>query len=205
MIQMASDGIAAPAYRMANPELVAFASDAGTTYDYNPARAKELLTQAGYPDGFDVGTISTLNGTYDKLAQVFQSNLAEIGIRGSIQVFESSSYITDVFTGNYTIGVFGGPVGSDMNDYSVFYLSNLFNQGNIARHVNPQLDDLFARGMAEIDDAKRQGIYDEAVSLIQDSALYIPVMNAVQVTAYDEDLNYSSAKRFAFAYDWSWN
>ncbi len=58
-------------------------------YAYDPAKAKQLLTEAGYPNGFDMGDLSTV-ASWAEFAQVVQSELAAIGIKSTIRVFDSS-------------------------------------------------------------------------------------------------------------------
>ena len=76
MCLMARDGLASPAYTIANPNLVFGATDNTVIYEYDVEKAKALLAEAGYPDGFDAGSIKTMAGYFEKVAQVAQSNLA---------------------------------------------------------------------------------------------------------------------------------
>ena len=87
-------------------------------------------------------------------------------------------------------------------------LENLFSSSNITTpghykynwmHLNdPKLDDLFAAGRAETDQAKRAAIYGDAQKLIMDTALWFPVHNQVETVAYRGN---RTGYRFARA-DW---
>jgi peptide/nickel transport system substrate-binding protein len=57
-------------------------------YSYDPAKAKKLLSDAGFPNGFDMGDIATLAG-YADVAQAVQSQLAAVGIRGTLRPLDS--------------------------------------------------------------------------------------------------------------------
>ena len=53
---------------------------------------KELLAEAGYADGLDIGTILTINGSYwEKMSTVFQSNLADIGVTVGVELADSAA------------------------------------------------------------------------------------------------------------------
>lgn len=59
---------------------------------YNPERAKELLAEAGFADGFDVNIITVAGGEYEVLAEVIQANLADVGIRATIDARDGANY-----------------------------------------------------------------------------------------------------------------
>ena len=113
MCLMALDGLATPAVTMARPSQVFGATEDCTVFNYDPDKAKELLAEAGYPDGFNAGTISTMTGYFEKVAQVAQSNLQAVGIQTDIAMQESSAYRTDCINGNFEIAVMGVTVGTD--------------------------------------------------------------------------------------------
>lgn len=72
---------------------------------YNPDRALELLTEAGYPDGFDINLMTVTSGEYEGLAEVAQANLAEVGIRATIDARDSASFSTAYRDGTYELFV----------------------------------------------------------------------------------------------------
>ena len=99
MIIAAYDGIAQPAYSMFNPDTVVggftveeLEAEGIPTYAYNPEKAKELLAEAGYGSGLDLGSIVTINGSYwEKMSTIFQSNLADINVTVGVELADSAS------------------------------------------------------------------------------------------------------------------
>ena len=90
----------------------AYLEDPTYTYDYDPEKAKELLTEAGYPNGFDT-TIDT-STTYEKQAVALQSYLDAIGINAEIKMNDTAT-LTDLEQGGTFAGmtVMSGSVASN--------------------------------------------------------------------------------------------
>lgn len=209
MCLMALDGLATPTYVLASPDLVFGATDDCTTFEYNPEKAKELLAQAGYPDGFNAGTIKTIGAYFQKVAQVAQSNFQAVGIQCDIEIAESSAYMTDCQNGNFGIAVMGSIIGNDYAMFDMVYASRYIDTNNYARYSNPEVDELFEQGVATVDPAERQEIYAQLIEIVQEDAVYIPIFFRQSPIAYDKDLNAkfyeASSLSSALYYEWSWN
>lgn len=86
------------------PTSWAYAEDLTTYYTYDPERAKELLAEAGYPDGFSVQML--VRGTNDPhldQAQVFQQQLAAIGVEVELVPTELPQYWPKLFASEFSI------------------------------------------------------------------------------------------------------
>lgn len=86
------------------PTSWAFAEDLTTYYTYDPERAKELLAEAGYPDGFSVQML--IRGTNDPhmdQAQVYQQQLAAIGVEVELVPTELPQYWPQLFASEFAI------------------------------------------------------------------------------------------------------
>lgn len=200
---MAMDGLGAPAYTLANPELVAGATTDCPTYSYDPEKAKALLAEAGYPDGLDAGSLKTTAGTMEKVSQVIQSNLATAGINISLEIVELTTFSTDLSGGNYTLGITAASIGYDFSMYSIAYMSQSIGSFNFARYNNPEVDALFAQALSTADNTERNELYKEITNIIQEDAVYAPVLFPSGGVAYQKDLNYVSGRGHVF-YEWSW-
>ena len=78
-------------------------------YTYDPNKAKELLAEAGYGDGFDLEiSVPSSYSQHVDTAQIIADQLSQIGIRATIKKVEWSSWLEDVYTNrNYQATVIG--------------------------------------------------------------------------------------------------
>jgi peptide/nickel transport system substrate-binding protein len=187
MVDIALDGLGAPAYAIANPSVIIGASEPSSPYAYDPEMAKQLLTEAGYPDGLDIGTISAIPfGGADKLAEILQQNLADVGVTSSVELGEFVSIITDMESGNFDLVSLGNAGGYDFQGYQLMYGTGMPN--NPSGLSNPEIDSLFAQAAMEVDLASREAINQQIIDLATSDAIYIPFVYPISPVAWNADL-----------------
>ena len=136
-------------------------------YTQNIEKAKELLAQAGYPNGFEcVITVGLEDGIRD-MGIVVQQQLAEIGITAEVQNEENATYIDKWKAHDFDIMVCHNGAGSDPNRGVAFFFSST-GSANIQDYSNARVDELCVLGAAEADVDKREAYYKEAINLILD-------------------------------------
>ncbi|WP_433676939.1 ABC transporter substrate-binding protein [Microbacterium gorillae] len=98
-----------------SPEDPGYVAELDAAYNYDPARAKELLAEAGYPDGFDVTMIVFAQTPADTLA-VYAQQLAEVGIRVTWETQDLNTFLVSMTTGKSPINTmqFGAKGGWEM-------------------------------------------------------------------------------------------
>jgi peptide/nickel transport system substrate-binding protein len=155
----------------------------GHTTDYqryprDPARGRELLARAGYPNGFN--TVILVSGDLrTRKAVLVQANLAEIGIRAEIRTVEHAALMEAYGTGNYDISLSswgngtGDPEGSL---YVVFYSAQQGVAGNRAWFEDPQVDYWLLRGRATLVESERAHAYSQATKLIMEQVPWVPLV-----------------------------
>jgi peptide/nickel transport system substrate-binding protein/oligopeptide transport system substrate-binding protein len=155
--------------------------DAIRPYAHDPAKARQLLAAAGFPDGFDVEYV-TQSGDDEtqKLAESLQADLAEVGVRVRIS-FMTFDTLNDA-AGNkdrdppFSIGSWLGdyPDPSDFFD-TQFASSSIAaeNSPNNTFYVNPELDKLLDAARGERDAARREAMYRRAERIVYDDAPWI--------------------------------
>ncbi|MFW6214283.1 MAG: ABC transporter substrate-binding protein, partial [Spirochaetota bacterium] len=162
-------------------------------YEYDPERARELLAEAGYPDGFSM-TLHHPTGRYtldSTVAEVLQDQLSEVGIDVTLETREWSSYLS--FTGQgpedaeYDAFMLGwGTVTLD-SDYGLYALlhSNQWNPNGNNRgfYRNDEVDALLDDARVTTDQDARAELYAEAIEIIWDDAPWIFLYNEGQVNA----------------------
>ena len=117
-------------------------------YDYDPAEAKRLLAEAGYPNGFAVKLWRTQRAELARLAQSIQQNLAEVGVRAEIVERDASSARAAVRNGEADLFLTDWwadyPDPENFN-YPLFHSRNKGPGGNYAFLADPQLDSMILR------------------------------------------------------------
>ncbi len=145
-------------------------------YAYNPTRARELLRESGYPQGFPLKvTITALSETLD-IVEVIQQYLREVGIHVSILQLEWSSFKQAVSRGEAE--AFWLSWWADYPDvenflYPLFHSSNWGAGGNRSFYKNLQVDRLIEKAQQESDEATRNQLYHQAEGLIIKEAPWV--------------------------------
>ena len=141
-----------------------FDAELARFWRYDPARAKALLTQAGYPNGFSANILATAQFAMHKdTAEIVQQYLAAIGIQGELHLPDWSTRVSMGTRGQYDIAIHG--VAADNNDPDglavVMDTSLSASQGRSFGVAAPRTIAAFARGRATFDLAQRVEIYKE--------------------------------------------
>lgn len=153
-------------------------SDKVVAYEYNPEKAKKLMKESKYPNGFDCTLSVTDDSVKNEICQVIQSQLKEIGINCSIQTKEFGSWIDELGTGSHEIS-FSAWVcvtgDADYTYYSLLHSTQVGYPGNDAFLKNKDVDKLVEEGRSSADPEKRQEAYDQLEVLIGDICPYAPL------------------------------
>lgn len=205
IIAVAADGLADPATSLATSYMLGYTED-HMTYEYDPEKAKELLAEAGYPDGLDIGSMKTMSGSYfEKVMQVVQSQLAEIGITSTIEGMDGNSLVEDCITGNFTLADMGQNLSLDYDFLKTYFNEEYINGLNMARVSDSQIQELFKQGTSTTDREERLAIYQEIEDLTQELCAYVPLYNLQTTTAWNKDLNYTPSVTGVLYKDCNWN
>jgi peptide/nickel transport system substrate-binding protein len=147
------------------------------------AKAKQLLSDAGYPNGFSTTILSWSQYSFlSNAAVVVQDQLKQIGITADVNLEENAAFIKDYLDNNFDLTVSGTSAYVDPND---IYLRN-FGTGqasNAVRYSNPAADDLIAAGVATTDQAQRKQIYQKLQQLLLDDVPWVNLYIANQFEA----------------------
>lgn len=151
------------------------------SYDYDPARARALLDQAGYPPGpggtrFHLTMKTSTEETTRTMAAVFQQQLREVGIALDIRTFEFATFYADVQKGAFQLFSLRWVGGNDDPDIftDVFYSKSVPpSRRNRGYYDNPEADRLIDAGRATTDQAARQRIYAQLQELLGRDLPYV--------------------------------
>ncbi len=153
-------------------------------YDQDVEHARELLAEAGYPDGFEMTIMPTTEVPATiRAAQVIQADLAAVGIRAQINTLEWADWLQQQGEGNYETYVcsWNGLVDPDDYFYAQHHTGEVFN---FTGYSNPSVDELLdeARLLGDFD--ARYPLYEQVNQMIVDDAPYIYLYNPLQIHAY---------------------
>ncbi|MEA2582981.1 MAG: peptide/nickel transport system substrate-binding protein [Thermomicrobiales bacterium] len=137
-------------------------------YPYDPDKAKALLAEAGYGDGFDI-TLRGPVGRYmaDKeLTEAIAGKLAEVGVRATVDVTEWSVYIGKLYERNLAPMFLLGwaPLPDTLGMLTLNLCSSVVNY-----HCNQEYDDLVAEANTTVDEAARSELYNQATQWLYDN------------------------------------
>jgi peptide/nickel transport system substrate-binding protein len=125
-------------------------------FSYNPAKAKQLLAEAGYPNGFTFKTQTASILLENDMLQMIASYLAKVGVKMEIQVMDYGAYLSAMLTKTNAPGYFMAPLGNT-NPTTVIRKSFVKgNSWNPAQFSDPEIDKLMAETYAETDERVRQ-------------------------------------------------
>lgn len=154
-------------------------------YDRDVERAKELLAEAGYPDGLEMELLPTVQyGETVRAAQVIQQQLAEIGITATINAPEWSEWLE--LEGNFKYDAYicnwNGLIDADQYYYLQHKSDQVFN---FTGYNNPDFDEMVTAGRSISNFDERYQIYEQLNQTLVDDAPYIYMYNKLEVRAYN--------------------
>ena len=152
-----------------------------TPIEYNPKKAKELLVEAGYPDGVDIAfsQVSSWSSKWVDLNQLVQAQLRESGFNTEIKVVDESAYY-DMRKGG-TINNYPQVWSADFNDPDNFFYTFFSKSGTSVRGFNNDDQEVFdgiekARGMTNPDE--RCKLYEQLTErIVQTDAAWVPLFS----------------------------
>src|SRR6476620_8365772 len=129
-----------------------------TPYSFDPAEAKRLLADAGYPNGFALKLWRTPRAELARLAQSIQQSLAEVGVRVEIVERDASSARAAVRNGEAVLFLtfcFNDTADTENFNYPLFHSRNKGPGGNYAFLADPGLDSMISRARATTNEAEK--------------------------------------------------
>jgi len=141
-------------------------------YDYDPALAKSMLAEAGYPNGLEI-TLSCYKGSpYETIAAVVQSDMAAAGIKIKVNPVEPAALKSMMKEGQHEMAIYGwsDAIGTDFTVRSLLYSTSGSNRCKIA---DPKLDAMIDAALSEVDTAKREQMYKDIQQYVNDLCPYI--------------------------------
>jgi peptide/nickel transport system substrate-binding protein len=160
-------------------------------YPHDPARARKLLAEAGYPDGLEI-TLESPAGRYQgdkEIAEALGGQWQKAGFRPRVQVAEWGAYfkryLGKQFQDAYLLGL-GGP----MQDADELY-NLVSSKGRGLYYKNERVDALFDLGRGTMDMAKRRHVYRELARAMVEDATWVFLLQQVDIYASRDRLTWT--------------
>ncbi|WP_211747051.1 ABC transporter substrate-binding protein [Paenibacillus sp. Marseille-Q4541] len=190
-------GQAVPAVNPMPPTLWGY-NDKIADYEYDLEKAKQLLAEAGYPDG--------LPGEYTfyampvsrpympdgkKVAEVIQADFEKIGVKVNIESPEWATYLEDVQAGEkddiYMLG-WTGDNGDPDNFIYTLLDKDAIPSNNYSYYANEELHTILVEAQQETDQDKRSDLYMKAQEIIKADAPWVPLVHTTPLLAAKANL-----------------
>lgn len=155
-------------------------------YDYDLERAKQLLKEAGYPDGFETTLTVANTDIYMKMAPFVQAQLKKIGIDVKLNVMDWASFLSYCRSGKQELFLNGWMnVTADGEEliYPQFHSSNIGGT-NYSRYSKPEMDALIMKTRVTVDQTARYNYLREANIALTDDVAWVPMFNDVVTLAH---------------------
>ncbi|MCL1934829.1 MAG: ABC transporter substrate-binding protein [Defluviitaleaceae bacterium] len=169
------------------PSVIHSPHDYVTPLPFDPVRAREVLVEAGYGDGFTINMwYNDGNSVRSLIAQLVQANLSEIGITVNVSSLEWGAYLEATNNGEhdlFVLGWTGGTGDPDIQVQPLFHSDLIGGGGNRFWYSSEIVDDLIHQGRLETNPERRSEIYRQITEqLIYDSPVislwhpYVPIV-----------------------------
>jgi peptide/nickel transport system substrate-binding protein len=158
-------------------------------YPHDLAKAKALLSEAGYPKGVDVRFWVPESGSGMQIpvdmGTIIQAQLARAGIRANITIIEWAAFLARLRTGEHEMFANSWLAGTDEPDliFSFLLHSSMIPFPNRAHYRNRELDKLIEEARSTLDQRRRVELYRKAQRIVTEDVPYVFVDHDIQIVA----------------------
>lgn len=177
------------------PQTIEGFNDDIDAYKFDLDKAKKMLADAGYPDGFDMELWAMNNPRPylpqpQKIAEAIQSTFGKIGVKVKIKPVEWSTYIEKLTKGEspaFLMGWTGDNGDADNFLYTLLH-KDAIDSNNMSRYSNDKVNKILKQAQTEADEDKRMDEYKKAQKMIHEDAPWIPLVYAEEPLAGNANL-----------------
>ena len=159
------------------------------TYSPDLDKAKELMEEAGYANGFNLKiTVPSNYDIYMQMAEVLEQELAQIGIKLTIEPVEWDTWLSDVYTAPKFESTI---IGFDAATLSAGAMLNRWmstDPSNMIGYNDPVYDELMTKAMASTDDEEQTDLYKQAAARLNENAANLYIEDMADFVVMKQDL-----------------
>ncbi|MBA1334435.1 MAG: Dipeptide-binding ABC transporter, periplasmic substrate-binding component [Firmicutes bacterium] len=175
LIDLVRNGRATPAKGVLPPGMFGYNENL-VGYEYNPEKAKQLLAEAGYPNGVKLTLQYNSSDAHKRIAEALQQQLKQIGIDMELKNVDWGAHLDSVERSEVPFFRMGWVVDYPDPDnflYVLLHTDNFGPNGNYTRFSNPEFDRLTKEARVESDPEKRRKMYQEAEQIVVEEAPWL--------------------------------
>ena len=171
------------------PKITTGHNENSNNYPQNIEKAKQLLAEAGYPNGFNIELFVSEDNQRIDMAVIIQDNLKKIGINAEIKTFQWAAYVSTIENPNIIKPLFimSWNISNDDPDevlYPLYHSSQIDAHTNVIFYKNEKFDNLISEARETTDKDKRMKLYEEAQDIIQEDLPHYTLVYPKQNFAY---------------------
>ena len=171
------------------PKITTGHNENSNNYPQNIEKAKQLLAEAGYPNGFNIELFVSEDNQRIDMAVIIQDNLKKIGINAKIKTFQWAAYVSTIENPNIIKPLFimSWNISNDDPDevlYPLYHSSQIDAHTNVVFYKNEKFDNLISEARETTDKNKRMKLYAEAQDIIQEDLPHYTLVYPKQNFAY---------------------
>ena len=167
-----------------------FMPELAKKYTQNVAKAKELLAQAGYPDGFAMKiTVPSNYAQHVQTAEVIIEQFKAVGITAELELVEWDTWYTDVYKGRKYEATVSGVSASDMTAREMLERYTSAHSKNFINFANEEFDRTVAQAKAATDPAKQTELYKRAEEILNEEAASLWIQDMCDLVVMDSALD----------------
>ncbi|MDB5828818.1 MAG: periplasmic dipeptide transport protein [Variovorax sp.] len=191
------EGLSLPTGNLVPPSIFGYAPDVKVE-PYDPAGAKKLLAEAGYPDGFGL-TIQAPNNRFvndSRITQAVAQMLTQVGIRSKVDAMPFSVYVGRASKLEFSMVMLGWGATSAEASSPMRALMATFNKDkgmgayNWGRYSNPKFDTLLDEALQTLDEKKREGMLQDMIRILHADTAVVPIHQQATSWATRKGLSY---------------
>lgn len=161
---------------------------AESPYPYDPDLARDLLAEAGYPDGFEIEFLIADRPEHARISGAVQAQLADVGVDVSIRQLDWGTFLSVTAEGEHELMVVATYAFGDADRILPEFETSAIGSRNRSLYSNPRVDELIEAQRNELDPERRREIVHEIVQILTEDAPRLMVRAREQVQAVRADI-----------------
>ena len=187
ILDITSAGKGSPVGSSMYPAFKKYYVDLSDKYPVDIEKAKELLKEAGYENGFSFSiSVPSNYQPHIDAAQVYIEQLKKIGVTADIKLVEWNSWLSDVYSGRNFEATLVGVDASSMTARAMLERFNSEASNNFINYSNPDYDDLYKQAISTTDDAKQVELYQKMQTILCEDAANVYIQDMAEFVALNK-------------------